>query len=76
MISAIRHPCSHPAQRPPQRHLCFLPLLTTRSRLIRAVPAVIVQVTSPGDGDAAPTGTGELVGRAGPSWCRARWTEL
>lgn len=76
MMSMIRHPCSHPALWPSQRDLCFLPQLTTRSRLIGAVPAVIVQVTGPGDGNAAPAGTGELVGRAGPSWCRARWTEL
>lgn len=49
---------------------CSQSQLTTRGRLVRAVPAVIVQVTRPGDGDAAATGTGELVGGAGPGWPR------
>lgn len=52
--------------------------LTARGRLVGAVPAVVVQIAGPGDGDAAATGTGELVGRAGPScgqrWCECSWS--
>lgn len=44
------------------------PPLTARCRFVRAVPAVIIQVTRPRDGDAAPAGAGELVGGAGPGW--------
>lgn len=42
--------------------------LTAGVGLVGAVAAVVVQVTGPGDGDAAATGAGVLVGRAGASW--------
>lgn len=52
----------------PQCPQCSQSQLTTRGGLVGAVPAVIVQVTRPGDGDAAAAGAGELVGGAGPGW--------
>lgn len=42
--------------------------LTAGVGLVGAVAAVVVQVAGPGDGDAAATGAGVLVGRAGASW--------
>lgn len=62
---------SCPPQQPrgaPQCPQCSQSQLTTRGGLVGAVPAVIVQVTRPGDGDAAAAGAGELVGGAGPGW--------
>lgn len=56
------------APQPSQFPQCSQSQLTTRGGLVRAVPAVIVQVTRPGDGDAAATGAGELVWGAGPGW--------